>query len=171
MDSGVLIEEKAVKVEGVVAWDEVDLGIEDEAQDQNDAQLGDDADVSYADASEDGFNLGSDLVDADNEPSASVDVGEEPSDDSGFYPSGGDSSGFSDDRSFATGSGSIELPGELVADTPFSGWQIGGLVCCSLILLTGALVAFDLVRTIGSPKGTVLSNHLLDSLATIFGWR
>lgn len=166
LDSGVLIEEKAVKMEGVVTWDEVDLGIEDDEPAQKDAEQAEDID-----ASEDGFNLGGDSLETDNEPSASVDVGEEPSDDSGFFSSGGDSSGFAADRSFATGSGSIEFPGEFVADTPFSGWQIGGLVCCSLILLTGALVAFDLVRTIGSPKGTVLSNHLLDSLATIFGWR
>ena len=49
--------------------------------------------------------------------------------------------------------------------------SIVGLVCCSLLLLFGGFIAYDLVRTIGSPESTTLSNPLLNSLAEIFGWR
>ncbi|MFM8633693.1 MAG: hypothetical protein ACKOEX_02600 [Planctomycetia bacterium] len=50
-------------------------------------------------------------------------------------------------------------------------WQVGGLVCCALVMLVGGLVAFDLVRTIGTPRGTGLSNHLLEGMAGLFQWR
>ncbi len=55
--------------------------------------------------------------------------------------------------------------------TNFDGWQVAGLVCCALLLLVGGLLTFDLVRTIGSPADTTLSNPLVGGLASMFGWR
>jgi len=60
---------------------------------------------------------------------------------------------------------------DMVRDTRFSTWQICGLVCCSLLLLTGGFVMFDLMRTIGSPNDLVLSGPLLNPLSSVFGWR
>jgi len=59
----------------------------------------------------------------------------------------------------------------LTLETKFSVWQICGLVCCSLTLLAGGFVAYDLVRTIGSPEGPFLANPLLNAMSEAFGWR
>lgn len=177
LDSGVLIEEKEVELEGVQAWDEVDLGIEDELeQDQENSNeepldFGDDLQTELREDiaddlpdAEDGaidndFDLGAgddgSSSDLDGDASASFDL-----------PSGSGESSFE----FADGmSGTLDVPAK--ASLRFSTWQICGLICCSLILLTGGLLTFDLVRTIGSPQDTVLSNPLLNSLADTFGWR
>ena len=171
LDSGVLIEEKAVELEGIQTLDEVDLGIEDDEDEQGSADLGDDAGgVSLGgmggDFDNDDFNLGG------GDESGSINLPADASEASELFPSGIDSSGLSGQSFGSVGmSGSLELPGDMVADIRFSTWQICGLVCCSLILLTGGIVAFDLVRTIGSPQGTSLANPLLDALAETFGWR
>ncbi len=173
LDSGVLIEEKAVELEGIQTWDEVDLGIEEDEEEQGSADFGDDAGgVSLGgdmggEFDNDDFNLGG------GDESGSINLPADASEASDLFPSGVDPSGLSG-QSFGSGmgmSGSLELPGDMVADVRFSTWQICGLVCCSLILLTGGIVAFDLVRTIGSPQGTALANPLLDALAETFGWR
>ncbi len=173
LDSGVLIEEKAVELEGIQTWDEVDLGIEEDEEEQGSADFGDDAaGVSLGggmgeEFDNDDFNLGG------GDESGSINLPADASEASDLFPSGVDPSGLSG-QSFGSGmgmSGSLELPGDMVADIRFSTWQICGLVCCSLILLTGGIVAFDLVRTIGSPQGTALANPLLDALAETFGWR
>jgi excisionase family DNA binding protein len=170
LDSGVLIEEKAVELEGIQTWDEVDLGIEEEEQEN--AGLGDDAEAfslgEGGELNDENFNLG------DSDHSASINISADASEASDLFPSGIDSSVGLSGQSFGGGigmSGSLDLPGDMVADVRFSTWQICGLVCCSLILLTGGIVAFDLVRTIGSPQGTALANPLLDALAETFGWR
>ena len=61
--------------------------------------------------------------------------------------------------------------GDVVPDTRFSAWQICGLVCCALLLLTGGFVMFDLLRTLGSSRDLTLSGPLLNPLAGVFGWR
>lgn len=110
------------------------------------------------------------------EESASVVIATEESGDSSFFTDAmaGSGSSFSE----ASGRGglsssavSIDYPHELAFDIRFSVWQIAGLVCCTLMLLVGGFVALDLVRTIGSPAGTLLVNPLLDALAEAFGWR
>ncbi len=177
LDSGVLIEEKEVELEGVQAWDEVDLGIEDELEPEQEdpleepldfgddlqtelrADIADDLPDSEDAATDEDFDLGAgddgSSVDLDGDVSASFDL-----------PAGSGESSFE----FADGmSGTLDVPAN--ASLRFSTWQICGLVCCSLILLTGGLLTFDLVRTIGSPQDTVLSNPLLNSLADTFGWR
>lgn len=56
-------------------------------------------------------------------------------------------------------------------ETKFTNWQVAGLFCCSVLLLVGGLLTFDLVRTIGSPADTPLANPLAGSLADLLGWR
>jgi excisionase family DNA binding protein len=175
LDSGVLIEEKAVELEGIQTWDEVDLGIEEDEEDeeeQGSADFGDDAGgVSLGggmggEFDNDDFNLGG------GDESGSINLPADASEASDLFPSGVDPSGLSGQSFSGMGmSETLVLPGDMVADVRFSTWQICGLVCCSLILLTGGIVAFDLVRTIGSPQGTALANPLLDALAETFGWR
>jgi excisionase family DNA binding protein len=121
----------------------------------------------------DDFELGG--LGGDDE-SASVVIASEESGDSSFFTEtmGGAGSSFSDESaqsSIASSSGSIDYPHELAFDIRFSIWQIMGLVCCTLMLLVGGFVAIDLVRTLGSPAGTIMANPLLDALAEAFGWR
>lgn len=110
-----------------------------------------------------------------DEDSASVVIATEESGDSSFFGAAMDAEGSSiSEEALGTGSASVSIagePGELSFEMPFSGLQIAGLVCCSLLLLGGGFVMFDLVRTIGSPDGPTLANPLLDSLAETFGWR
>jgi excisionase family DNA binding protein len=176
LDSGVRIEEKALEIEGVQAWDEVDLGVPDEEEpaaksDAGVGLIGDDGDVLDGDAFDLGgagdFSIG-------EEGSASVVMPTDESEDgSEFFPSSaGDASGLSSPNFSAIGSGaSIDLSGEPGIDMRFSTLQLVSLICCSLLLLIGGLVTFDLVRTIGSPRGTLLANPILDSLSQTFGWR
>ena len=180
LDSGVLIEEKAVELEGIQAWDEVDLGIEEDDEEQDAAALGGDdfglnaggaaadgGDFDFGGAGQDDFDLGG------SGESGSVVMPADQTEASDFFPSGIEASGLSGQSFEGTAgfSGSLDFPGDMVADIRFSTWQICGLICCSLILLTGGIVAFDLVRTIGSPQGTALANPLLNALAETFGWR
>jgi hypothetical protein len=119
----------------------------------------------------DEFQLGSDTAE---EESASVVIATEDSGDSSFFGAAieGEGSAFSEDLS--SDSASVILggePGEYSLETPFSALQITGLVCCSLLLLFGGFVMYDLVRTIGSPEGPTLANPLLNAMAETFGWR
>lgn len=119
----------------------------------------------------DEFQLGSDTID---DESASVVIATEDTGDSSFFGAAieGDGSAFSED--LTSDSASVILggePGEYAIETPFSALQITGLVCCSLLLLFGGFVMYDLVRTIGSPEGPTLANPLLNAMAETFGWR
>lgn len=111
-----------------------------------------------------------------DDDSASVVIASDESGESSFFSEtmAGAGSSFADESgqtSLASSSGSIDYPHELAFDIRFSIWQIMGLVCCTLMLLVGGFVALDLVRTLGSPAGTLLANPLLDALAEAFGWR
>jgi len=103
--------------------------------------------------------------------------GETGSGDSSFFGNaGGESSGFSGDGDIGLSTDMMPNIGDgvavdMVRDTRFSTWQVCGLVCCSLLLLTGGFVMFDLMRTIGSPNDLVLSGPLLKPLSSVFGWR
>jgi excisionase family DNA binding protein len=96
LDSGVLIEEKEVELEGVQAWDEVDLGIEDELEPEQEdpleepldfgddlqtelrADIADDLPDSEDAATDEDFDLGAgddgSSVDLDGDASASFDL-------------------------------------------------------------------------------------------------
>jgi len=128
---------------------------------------------SATDPAGDAFELGG--LD-DDDGSASVVAVEPGSGDSSFFNTGGESSGFSGDGDIGLSTDIIpDLGGgvavDMVRDTRFSAWQVCGLVCCSLLLLTGGFVMFDLMRTIGSPNDLVLSGPLLNPLSSVFGWR
>jgi excisionase family DNA binding protein len=158
LDSGLSLEDGDAAVSGI------DLGPLDEGQ------LAEDGATALAG---DDFELGSLGGDDD---SASVVAVEPESGDSSFFPTeeGGESSDFTGDIPLAAEAANDMgdlTPGEVVPDTKFSVWQISGLVCCALLLLTGGFVMFDLMRTIGSPDELSLSSPLLNPLATVFGWR
>jgi excisionase family DNA binding protein len=158
LDSGLSLEDGDAAVSGI------DLGPLDEGQ------LAEDGATALAG---DDFELGS--LGGDDDSGFPVAV-EPESGDSGFLPTeeGGESSDFTGDiplgAEAANDMGDL-TPGEVVPDTKFSVWQISGLVCCALLLLTGGFVMFDLMRTIGSPDDLSLSSPLLNPLATVFGWR
>jgi excisionase family DNA binding protein len=107
------------------------------------------------------------------EDGSSVAIATDSGDSSFFGDALGDSASVSFDESSIADSGSIDLPGmgdiELTIDTTFSAWQIVGLVCCSLLLMTGLLVMLDLVWTIRS-SGQPYSAPLIQGLAQVFGW-
>jgi excisionase family DNA binding protein len=157
LDSGLSLEDGDAAVSGI------DLGSLDEGQ------LLEDGATALAG---DEFELGGLGGDDD---SASVVAVEPESGDSSFFPTDGEeSSDFTGDMPLSA-EGGIEL-GEptslqVVPDTKFSVWQISGLVCCTLLLLTGGFVMFDLMRTIGSPDDLSLSSPLLNPLSSVFGWR
>lgn len=157
LDSGLSLEDGDAAVSGI------DLGPLD------DGALADGGATALAGEEFDLGSLG------DDEESASVVAVEPESGDSSFFATGeGESSEFTNDiplsaevsqdvGGFATGA--------VVADTKFNVWQISGLVCCSLLLLAGGFVMFDLMRTIGSPGDLSLSSPLLNPLSSAFGWR
>jgi excisionase family DNA binding protein len=156
LDSGLSLEDDDAAVSGI------DLGSLDESQAAEDGATA---------LAGDEFELGGLSGDDD---SASVVAVEPESGDSSFFATTGESSEFTGDiplGSEAAGDMGDLAAGEVVPDTKFSVWQICGLVCCALLLLTGGFVMFDLMRTIGSPDDLSLSSPLLNPLASVFGWR
>lgn len=123
----------------------------------------------------DEFDLGGLEPDDDSASVVAVGSGTE-SGDSSFFPTGTDeSSDFTGDLPADMAAAATDLGGidavDVVRDTRFSVWQICGLVCCALLLMTGGFVMFDLMRTIGSPGDLSLSSPLLNPLSSVFGWR
>ena len=136
--------------------------------------LGSAASAAKGAPSADDFELGGETT--DDESASVVIASDSEAGDSSFFGQtiGGQSSSFGSDDSSLGSAGSAEMlafPTQMLDEMSFSTWQIVGLVCCSLLLLFGGFIAYDLVRTIGSPESTTLSNPLLNSLAEIFGWR
>lgn len=158
LDSGLSLEEGSIEMSGI------DLGGGGSA-----AIPADDGTVLGGDD----FELGGGAGDDD---SASVVIAESESGDSSFFGQamGADSSAFGDESmglpsSIATDA--MGMPGDFAPEMGFSVWQTAGLICCSLLLLFGGFIAYDLVRTIGSPESTTLANPLLNAMADAFGWR
>jgi excisionase family DNA binding protein len=117
----------------------------------------------------DAFELGA--VGGDDESASVVIATDSESGDSSFFGAamgGGDSSS-SDDSSMQVATSGMQFPAETFAGTSFSALQICGLVSCSLLLLAGGFICFDLVRSIGSVRGAAFSTPILDSLTTSFG--
>jgi len=116
----------------------------------------------------DAFELG----DATNDDeSASVVISTEDSGDSSFFGTVSDDSG---SVSIDGAAAAALVAGDdafLEGATPFTTLQIVGLVCCTLLLLTAALVMIDLVWSIRAPAGTPISSPLLKALTDLFSWR
>jgi len=158
LDSGLSLEEGGLEVSGI------DLGGGSGA-----AVAADDGTVLGGDD----FELGSSGGDDD---SASVVIAEGESGDSSFFGQalGSEASAFGDESvglPSSIASEAMGLPGDFAPEMAFSVWQTAGLICCSLLLLFGGFIAYDLVRTIGSPESTTLANPLLNAMADAFGWR
>jgi len=157
LDSGLSLEEGGLEVSGV------DLGA------GSGPSIGDDATALGGDD----FELGGGGGD---EESASVVIATE-SGDSSFFGQGmaDQSSSFSEDLGTVVPSSIASEMSEMqFAPSPemtFSIWQTIGLICCALLLLFGGFIAYDVVRTIGSPESTRLANPLLNAMADAFGWR
>ena len=157
LDSGLSLEDDDAAVSGI------DLGPLDAGQ------LAEDGATALAG---DEFDLGG--TGGDDESASVVAVEPESGDSSFFATDGGESSDFTGDVPLGSAVAADVGPftaGEVVPDAKFSVWQISGLVCCTLLLLTGGFVMFDLMRTIGSPDELSLSSPLLNPLASVFGWR
>jgi len=167
--SGVFIE-GGINLEGddVKPWD-VDLG-----EFMNDVE--EDADAATMLGGNGEFDLDAEAT-ADD-PSQSADLASESQ-------AGGNSSFFDQSQGPADSSffdqaeagptplsemASSSMLGPGLGTTKFTGWQVTGLICCSLLLLFGGLLTFDLVRTIGSPNDMPLANPIVGGLAGVFGW-
>jgi len=157
LDSGLSLEEGGLEVSGI------DLGPGETPAAAGDATLlgGED------------FELGGGGGD---EESASVVIATDSGDSSFFGQSMSDqSSSFSEDLGAvvpsSVASEMVEMPFAVAPEMSFSIWQTVGLICCTLLLLFGGFIAYDVVRTIGSPESTRLANPLLNAMADAFGWR
>lgn len=168
-DSGVFIE-GGINLEGddVKPWD-VDLG-------EFMADVEEDADAATMLGGNGEFDLDAEATAED--PSQSADLASESQvgGNSSFFDKSqgpGDSSFF--DRPDVGPTPLSEMPsssmlGSGIGITKFTAWQVTGLICCSLLLLFGGLLTFDLVRTIGSPDDIPLANPIVGGLASVFGW-
>jgi len=118
----------------------------------------------------DAFELGDATTD---DESASVVISTEDSGDSSFFGTVSEDSGSVslEDSAAAAAlvAGDDFLDGS--AGPPFSMLQIVGLICCTLFLLTAALVMIDLVWSIRAPAGVPISSPLLKALTDLFSWR
>jgi hypothetical protein len=156
LDSGLSLEDGSIAMSGI------DLGGDGAAAADDGTELGGDD-----------FELGGGGGDDD---SASVVIAESESTESSFFGQAmaGEGSTFGDDSAAlpsSIASEAMTMPGDYSPEMGFSGLQLAGLICCSLLLLFGGFIAYDLVRTIGSPESTTLANPLLDAMAGTFGWR
>jgi len=126
-----------------------------------------------AGAEGDAFELGG--APGDDESASVVIASESEAGDSSFFgqAAGGQGSSFSEESvvGVSASSEALQFPLSGLDDMSFSVWQLCGLICCSLLMLFGGFIAYDLVRTIGSPESTTLSNPLLNAMAEAFGWR
>ena len=158
LDSGLSLDD------GTIAMSGIDLGGDGAASAEDGTLLGGDD-----------FELGGKA--GGDEESASVVIAESESTESSFFGraiEGEGSSAFGDESAglpSSIASEAMQMPGDFTPEMAFSGLQLAGLICCSLLLLFGGFIAYDLVRTIGSPESTTLANPLLDAMAGTFGWR
>lgn len=123
-----------------------------------------------ADLGGDAFELG---ADAGDEESASVVIATDETGDSSFFGAAlDDSASVAIEDSSLTDSSSMlgAMPFEPPVETTFSVWQIVGLACCTLLMLAGGLLLFDLAWTLRAPQGQPVSTPLLTALASAFGW-
>lgn len=121
----------------------------------------------------DDFDLGSPLAE-DESASQVMELSSESGEGSFFGDAlDGAGSSFGDESGVESFSGALAAadvitePG--VPEMRFSGLQTAGLICITLLMLFGAFMSYDLVRTIGSSNP--VGNPVLDALAETIGWR
>jgi hypothetical protein len=157
LDSGLSLEDGDIQMSGI------DLGAvgEEATADGGTILAGDDFDLKAG--------VG------DDESASVVIATESESGDSSFFGQTmvGQGSSFSDESQVPSSVASemLDLPYGPANEMTFTIWQTLGLLCCSLLLLFGGFIAYDLVRTIGSSESTTLANPLLNAMADTFGWR
>ena len=121
----------------------------------------------------DAFDLGE--TGAEDEAASVVlsdDDASEPSDSSSsFFTTLDDDSPSSSIEGSGLGPAAARDDEYVVVAPPFTRWQLVGLVCCTLFLLTCGLVMLDLVWMVRAPDGEPVSTPLLQALAGLFSWR
>lgn len=110
---------------------------------------------------------------SDDESGSDVVADESEAASSSFLPDDESSSIFPDAAGAADGGDGDGFASDavLAPSTTFSVWQICGLVCCALLMLTGGFVMFDLIQSLGTSDELGLSSPLLNPIADLFGWR
>jgi excisionase family DNA binding protein len=148
-DSGLSLEATDLQVSGI------DLG--------ETAGLGSGIDEVGGSLAAEAFELGSV---GDDDDSASVVIPTEDSSESSFFGTVTDDSVSVEDSSASV----MGMPGEqafeTVIGTQFNAWQVLGLVCCTLLLLSGTFVMVDLALTINNPGKSPI---VLKQLVALFG--
>ncbi len=64
------------------------------------------------------------------------------------------------DQHNTAGDDSTNLP-EASDGVRFNRWHVLGLICCAVLLLIGGLLTFDVVRTLYSPRDTIIASPIL----------
>jgi len=178
--SGVL--DSGLSLEGDIQISGIDQlsGVQSSGVDLGEGLGFDDASPASDDRTLLGGDLGGDDFllgggDGDDESASVVIATDSESGDSSFFGQTMTSDGGDESMPSSSLAGDpMDFPADMINminDASFSIWQVSGLVCCSLLLLFGGFIAYDLVRTIGSPESTTLANPLLNAMADAFGWR
>jgi len=172
MEGGLSLEDSDVRKSGILSGpdfaDEMASAIKASASSPAMSGLAGEA-IEEFDPVPDEDDAGSDVVADESGTMGSSFLGDDASDS---FSVGEDASS---DIALGTGGGIDDIGGDidtaLLPDTSFSVWQVCGLVCCALLMLTGGFVMFDLIRTLGSPEDLSMSSPLLNPMSELFGWR
>jgi excisionase family DNA binding protein len=170
LDSGLSLEGADLQASGVnLAGSGVALG--GSGVDLGGSGIGSGIDAVGGGLGGDAFELGDIATD---EESASVVIATEETGDSSFFGTVSEDSAsvsLEDSAGMAAALAGDDAFLQAAAGPPFSGLQILGLVCCTLLLLTCGLVMIDLVWSIRAPAGSPVSSPLLKTLTDTFSWR
>jgi excisionase family DNA binding protein len=170
LDSGLSLEGADLQASGVnLAGSGVALG--GSGVDLGGSGIGSGIDAVGGGLGGDAFELGDIATD---EESASVVIATEETGDSSFFGTVSEDSAsvsLEDSAGVAAALAGDDAFLQAAAGPPFSGLQILGLVCCTLLLLTCGLVMIDLVWSIRAPAGSPVSSPLLKTLTDTFSWR
>jgi excisionase family DNA binding protein len=172
LEGGLSLEDSDVRKSGILSGpdfaDEMASAIKASASSPAMSGLAGEA-IEEFDPVPDEDDAGSDVVADESGTMGSSFLGDEASDS---FSVGEDASS---DIALGMGGGIDDIGGDidtaLLPDTSFSVWQVCGLVCCALLMLTGGFVMFDLIRTLGSPEDLSMSSPLLNPMSELFGWR
>lgn len=171
LEGGLSLEDSDVRKSGILSGSDFDKDMESAIKSGPAASglVGEQIEEFEPDLPEEGG--GSDLVADESETAGSSFLPDDASED---FSVGDSSSALDGGLDLAAAADAdIDLGGNapLFRDTTFSVWQVCGLVCCALLMLTGGFVMLDLVRTLGSLDDLSMASPLLSPMAELFGWR